>query len=433
MHGYLKDKKTLKNCRVYGMLKKAARKKHSSFHTPGHKVGKWDLTELSFSDNLASPSGCILAAQEELALLVGAKKSFILTDGSTSGVLSMLYAAKLLGVKTVALSAFSHKSAFNGCKALGLKTKIVSGETTDGYFAPITLKEMLPALEKADAAFVTSPTYYGDFAELKELREYCDEKGKLLIVDSAHGGHLRFDKEKYAGTYAHLWVDGVHKSLPAFTQGALVSACGEREAAALEEAVNVFRTSSPSYPIMASVEYAVKYPRNERLEEAVLDFIEENAKSVHFGGDWTKLCVCFDNPKEVASILERKGIYPEFYDGSLVCFYLSPATKMSDFKRLKKQLQKLSHRFENWEKKDQKCEKRSPAPLKIKETDVEYVDLSESEGRICAKECGLFPPCVPLVLAGEKITEETVRLLKNADSTFGLQEKKIAVLKEEKL
>ena len=66
MRKFLKDKKTLKTCRIFSMLSTHARGKHLSFHTPGHKVGRWDITELSFSDNLASPTGCIALAEREI-------------------------------------------------------------------------------------------------------------------------------------------------------------------------------------------------------------------------------------------------------------------------------------------------------------------------------------------------------------------------------
>ena len=116
---YLKNKSVLKRCKIYKMLRQNAQKKHVSFHTPGHKIGKWDITELSFSDNLSCPRGCIAAAERDIAQILGAAKSFLLTDGSTSGVLSMLYAAKSLGVNTLAISRNSHKSVYNGCALTG--------------------------------------------------------------------------------------------------------------------------------------------------------------------------------------------------------------------------------------------------------------------------------------------------------------------------
>jgi hypothetical protein len=89
-----------------------------------------------------------------------------------------------------------------------------------------------------------------------------------------------------------MWVDGVHKSLPAFTQGAVVSARTEALAAALQKGVDIFRTTSPSYPIMASVEYAVKCPRNEILEKCVYAFVQKEQR-VFLRDDWTKLFAVF--------------------------------------------------------------------------------------------------------------------------------------------
>jgi arginine/lysine/ornithine decarboxylase len=114
------NKAVLKNCKIYQMLAKHAKGRHLSFHTPGHKEGKWDITELFYSDNLSAPRGCIAEAERDVAQILGAYKSFLLTDGSTAGVLSMLYAAKQLGVKSVAVCEASHKSVFNGCAALGI-------------------------------------------------------------------------------------------------------------------------------------------------------------------------------------------------------------------------------------------------------------------------------------------------------------------------
>ena len=418
MQKYLRDEKTLNNCKIYQMLLQNNQKKHLSFHTPGHKIGEWDITELSFSDNLSSPRGCIAEAQEDIAKILGAVKSFILTDGSTSGVLSMLYTAKSLGVKTIAFSIHSHKSVFNGCKLLGL-TPLLYEENAG------TMYEMNAFFEGADALFFTSPDYYGRMAELKKIREYCDKTGKLFLVDGAHGGHLHFDKNHYAGAYADLWVDGVHKSLPAFTQGAVVSARTDLLGEKLQEAVDIFRTTSPSYPIMASVEYAVKYPRNEELEKCVLEF-QQHPRIIK-NDDWTKLCASFGTYAfAVEKELEREGIYAEFCDGDVVMFYLSPATSLKEFETIKTRLMEL---FKKYPYSPSKQLQRVHAPIVLdKNLEMEWVDIENAAGRICAINCGLFPPCTPLLTVGEVISEEKARTLRQADNVFGLQKNKILVL-----
>lgn len=432
MRRFLKNRKVLKTCKIYEMLSLHAKKKHLSFHTPGHKVGAWDITELSFSDNLSAPSGCILEAEQDVAKLLGAKRSFILTDGSTSGVLAMLYAVKTLGAKTVAFPADSHKSVYLGCKALGLQALTFSSKTERNIPLPPTMVELKTnfsaCLEKADAIVITSPNYYGKVADLSAIRNYCDETGKWLLVDGAHGGHLHFDKTLYAGAFADMWVDGVHKCLPAFTQGAVVSAKEEKTATALKAGVDIFRTTSPSYPIMASVEYAVKYPENRALFKRVVAWAQKTARVVE-NDDAYKLVVRFGKKAfEAEKALERMGIYPEFCDGNVIMFYLSPATTKRDFSKLKKALTRI---FEQYPYEENNVE-RVPAPVVLpKNTETEWVDERDAEGRICALECGLFPPCTPLFFVGERIEREKLDGFLKANHRFGTVDNKILVFKKE--
>ena len=288
------------------------------------------------------------------------------------------------------------------------------------------LKQEYPhILQQADALFFTSPDYYGNVADWQGIREYCDQTNKLLIVDGAHGGHLHFDKTKtkHAGGYADLWVDGVHKSLPALTQGAVVSARTRHTAEVLARAVDIFRTTSPSYPIMASVEYAVKYPQNAALESAVAAFAQH--PRVYKNEDWTKLCVRFGKAAfEVEKWLESQGIYAEFCDGNVLTFYLSPATDLQDFEHLQAILSDLFVRYPLEEIQEEASD------VFIPKTEAEWVELDKAEGRICAGFCGLFPPCTPLFHIGEKISGDKIEKLQRANNVFGLKDGKISVYKE---
>lgn len=414
-------KDVAKKCHIIGMLR-AQKRAHVSFHTPGHKRAGADITELSYSDNLSSPRGVIARAQEDIAQILGANKSFILTDGSTAGVLAMLYTAKSVGAKRIALSPASHKSAFNGCKLLGLTPVLLSQRFAGNIPLPPTVQELEGIA--FDAFLLTSPTYYGDIASYASLRAYCEAHGALFLVDGAHGGHLHNQKNIYAGTYADLWVDGVHKSLPALTQGAVVSARTETLAEKLAQAVDIFRTTSPSYPIMASVEYAVKYPRNERLERAVSAF--KNATPCAYrNADYTKLCLCLPHANAVAKALEKRGIFAEFCDGDSLCFYLSPATRMRDFYRLIKALKKVN----GLQVATENVIRFVPAPP-ISQGETKYVPLEESVNCRVAENVGLFPPCTPLLFVGEKITQEKINVLCQADNVFGITDGKIKVFKD---
>ncbi len=419
-----------KNCHIYTMLAKSCKRRHLSFHTPGHKRAKWDLTELSYTDNLGAPNGCIRRAQEDIARLLGAERSFILTDGSTCGVLSMLYAAKELGARKIALPQASHKSVFHGCALLGLTPLVFASKEEDFPLPPrlpVLLTEFAEGVKEADALLLTSPDYYGNIPDLTAFRRYCDETGKLLLIDGAHGGHLRFDG-RHAGNYADMWVDGVHKSLPALTQGAVVSARTAAFGEALQKGVDVFRTTSPSYPIMASVEYAVKYPQNPALEKRVRAWASARPRAI-IKEDWTKLSILFGKSAFSAqAALERQGIFPEFCDGERILFYLSPATKARAFTRLTRALEKLLLAYPY---REEKTLQPNPAPLVcVENLPCEWVELSRAEGRICGGACGLFPPCTPLLLKGEKITKEKLSLLTSASNVYGILDKKILVVKD---
>lgn len=423
MRTVFKHKRTLKNCHIYQMLR-SQKGRHLSFHTPGHKQKGMDITELSYSDNLSCPKGCILQAEEDISKILRSQKSFLLTDGSTSGILSILHAAKSLGVRTLCFSESSHKSVYNGCSLLGLTPLLLPQKPEQNIPLPPTVYELNTFLDKADALLLTYPDYYGNLYDLEEISSLCKQKGKLLLIDGAHGGHLHFNEKSYAGSYADFWVDGVHKSLPVLTQGAIVSTNGY--ANELKRAVDIFRTTSPSYPIMASVEYGVKYPENKKLQALSLAFQKETDR-IYCGGDWTKICVLFGkNAFDAEQELQRRGIYPEFCDGNAILFYISPATTLRSFLKLKKTLSSILKKFPYL---PEEISERTFSKMQYKKR--EWIDFNSSTGRVCAAPCGLFPPCIPLLCDGEIINEEKIKLLNSANNTFGLSDGKICVYIEE--
>lgn len=409
--------KHVKNCVIYEMLRK--NKRHVSFHTPGHKRAGEDITELSYSDNLLSPHGVLARAEADIAKILGADRSFLLTDGSTSGVYSMLHAAREAGVKKIAASVYSHRSVKNGCRLLGLELIEIPVGKKRGIPLQPESGQIAAALKEADALMLTSPDYYGNFPPLAAARELCDKADKPLLIDGAHGAHLHFT-DCYAGVYADMWVDGLHKSLPALTQGAAVSAKSARWGELLSSAVKMFRTTSPSYPVMASCEYAVKYPRNEKTERAAENFKRQFDALPN--ADWSKIVLPFGEYADAAeSFLEAHGVYPEFNDGNYIMCYLSPCTTVKELKKLARLIKKLP-RGEAREAEEIQKEHGKP---------VGHVPLECAVGMVCAEECGLFPPCVPLIKEGELVTEEKCERLKKAKHTFGLIGGEILVYKEQ--
>ena len=409
--------KRVSRCHILKMLR-SQKRPHISFHTPGHKRAGADITELPYSDNLLSPRGVIARAEEDVARIAGAERAFLLTDGSTSGVHAMLLALREAGITRVAYPAFSHKSVKDGCYLLGLEGVEIASSRTP-YPRQPSPDAIEAALEGAEALLLTSPDYYGNFPPLQEAARLCKEQKKPLLLDGAHGAHLHGTKA-YAGNFAQMWVDGAHKSLPALTQGAAVFAGDKFWAEKLASSVVRCRTTSPSYPILASIEYAYKYPRNLTLERAAAALKRE--LRAEDNADWTKLLVAFGTESARAeAFLEARGVYPEFNDGNFLMFYLSPCTGLRELKRLRRLLNKLP-----------RGEVRIPEPEAGEAGErTEWIPLEKAEGRLCAAECGLFPPCVPLLLAGERVSKEAAERLLSANGTFGLREGNILVFEED--
>lgn len=399
------------------MLAAQERRKHISFHTPGHKKRGADITELSYSDNLSAPTGVIGQAQADIAHILGADASFLLTDGSTSGVYAMLMALRDAGVRKLAVPVCSHVSVLRGSSLMGLELIPVAQEFSGGIARQPTVDAVRHAMETADALILTSPDYYGFFPDLGAIAELMQAQNKPLVIDGAHGSHLH-GTALHASNYASMWVDGVHKSLPAMTQGAVVSAKGIWTDL-LAESVPCFRTTSPSYPILASIEYAVKYPRNERIERAAEGV--KRALGALENPDWSKIVIPFGKKSgDARRFLESRGVYPEFDDGNYLMFYLSPATR-------RRELNKLVHLV----KRLPRGEVASDARMRGRTGKTTVALLpQEAVGRVCAQTCGLFPPCMPVLLPGDVVSGDAARRLSGAVSAFGLSDGKIIVFED---
>ena len=440
---------------IYHQLKKNA-KASKSFHMPGHKAsGEFrkmfvdaplDVTELSYTDNLLCPNGAIDRAQKDIAKILGAKRSYITTDGSTSGVYALVYCASKKGNKLIVFRN-SHQSVWNACKLFGVEPLIIQGTEKDGVLQPpgCEIMEKLIANDPHIAGVLaTSPDYYGNIAPLARYSQLLKKHNRYLFVDEAHGAHLAFGEQGYAGHYADMWVDGAHKTLPALTQGAIVSVNSEELISLAEEGLAMFRTTSPSFPVMASVEYGVKFIANNpkilnSAKVAVAKFKAEAGELTFYkGDDWTKLLVDFEphgiSPGLALTKLEKKGIFAEFADGRYILFYLSPLTSEKNLKTLRKALDKIITN-----KKLKGTYRAKPAfPENERSYSFQYalkkpcewIGIERAVGRMCAKNAGLAPPCIPLVVTGEMITEEKAKILLQGKNTFGLQNGKICVVKK---
>lgn len=445
------------NYEILTQLNKFKGKDKVRMHVPGHKnssdfrtnfpVAPIDFTELDFADDLNCPTGVIKKAQEDIAEILGAKRAYITTDGSSSGVMVMMFCAQAHGNKII-VPRNSHKSVFNACRILNLEPVIVQGEEVDGILTPPS-PELIETLIVNDVnisgMIIASPDYYGNVAPLEEYANILKKYGRLLYVDGAHGAHLALEEGRvgHASLYADIWVDGAHKCLPTLTQGSILCVNNEKLIVRAEEGLSIFRTTSPSYPIMASVEYGVKYfINNPKLLAKAKTVVEElraglKGMPIYPSPDWTKLCVDFlslgISPYLAQGVLQKKGIYPEMNDGRYLLFYLSPCIDSYSALELKSALiaictqKKLRNTYVNLPaipKAD-----RTYSFLYAYKQKYEWVPLDGAVGKMSADNVGISPPSLPVLVAGEMVTKEAIACLSTAKSTFGVLDGKIKVVK----
>ncbi len=449
------------DCHIYNMLKtRGARLACTDFHMPGHKghwrflrrfpVGKMDVTELPDTDNLFAPEGVIAKAQADIAQILGARASYITTDGSTSGVYTLLFVASRKGSKVI-VPRNAHASVYNGCRLLNLEPVIVQGEEKEGVLLPpdpALVERLLVNDASIGGVLVTSPDYYGNVAPLAAYKKITQKYNRLLLVDGAHGAHLAFSPERagYCGNFADAWVDGAHKTLPALTQGAIVNVARDDLLPFVEEGLSLFRTTSPSYPVMASVEYGVKFMHNHRDDvvafcQKLQDFYAELGGFTFYPSqDWAKIAVDFKplgvDPALAVKALERRKIYVELCDGRYLLLYLSIFTNEYRLREVASVLLSVVSKRKNANTYQETRfaiprNARTYSYLYALKQPSELVLLAQAEGRMCAQNAGVSPPCTPVVVAGEMITKEVIAAL-GAKNTFGLYENgsKIKVVKK---
>ena len=445
------------NYEILTQLSRYKGKDRIRLHMPGHKnfpafraafpVAPIDITELSFSDDLSCPSGAIDRAQRDIAEITGAKRAFITTDGSSSGVMAMMYVAAAFGNKII-VPRNSHKSVFNACRLLGTEPVIVQGKEEEGVLTfpePELLEKLIVNDVNISGAIITAPDYYGNIAPLDRYAEVLRKHGRFLFVDGAHGAHLALEEDRkgYAGVYADMWVDGAHKTLPVLTQGAAVLVANEELSDKAEEAMSVFRTASPSYPVMASVEYGIKYFINNpkllaRAKDAVAAFrAEMEGVTFYPSADWAKVAIDFKplgiDPSIAQTALEKKGIYAEMNDGRYLLFYLSPVVTAGQLAELRAALIGVMAKKKNKgtfrDRLSIPVAERTYSFIYALRQRAEYVPLREAVGRMCAENAGVTPPCLPVVIAGEMVSPQAAELLSSAKNTFGVRDGKIKVVR----
>ena len=200
---------------LFDTLLAHAKRNVTSFHCPGHKNGrsidkklkdytgeevyKFDVTVFDEVDSLHDPAGPIKKAQELMAQAYGVEHSFFLVNGTSVGNMAMFLAACDSG-DSIIVSRSSHKSIMAGIIMSGVWPIWVQPEINQNLdlIFSTTYNQVRDALDKypeSKAVFITSPTYNGVVTELSKIIDLCHRRGKIVLVDEAHGAHLHFNQQ----------------------------------------------------------------------------------------------------------------------------------------------------------------------------------------------------------------------------------------------
>jgi arginine/lysine/ornithine decarboxylase len=428
-----------------------------SFHVPGHKNGllikgdrqqeflRCDLTELSGLDDLHEPAEAIAEAEQLLSDYYKTKKSYFLVNGSTVGNLASIMSSCKQG-EVVFVQRNCHKSVLHGIRLakavpVFLETEWDAKSQTALGVSLDTVKSALEQFPQAKACVLTYPTYYGLTypiqAIIKELHKY----GILVIIDEAHGPHFGAWKGLPLSTLqmgADLVVHSAHKMLPAMTMGSFLHINNDRvNKDIVKSYVSMLQSSSPSYPIMASLDYARYYiaclSREEiRLNQVLVDKFIHSLESI----DAMLKVVRTDDPLKVLvrwegvsgydfqRALEMEGVYTELADPYQVLFILPLVKTKVDFP-FKEALEKISCAIKNTNIDKREIKLFEPLPrinkisslaLSLEEMEVKkekWIRLEDSIGYISSQMVIPYPPGIPTLIPGERVTEDKVKIMKS--------------------
>lgn len=441
---------------LYYALLEHQRKNPISFHVPGHKNGllnqspffkpilQLDATELSGLDDLHSPEEAILKAEILLANLYKVEKSYFLVNGSTVGNLAMIMAA-CSEDDTILVQRNCHKSVLNALKLAKAKPVFLEPEyiqewSVAGGISVETVTKAIHQYPNAKAIIITYPNYYGLTSDIQEIINQAHLHHMPVLVDEAHGAHFIVGKPFPTSATqmgADIVVQSAHKTLPAMTMGSYLhfnSKLINRNK--VKEYLEMFQSSSPSYPIMASLDLARKYlaqydQRNILfLQKEISHFKEELAKIPQIKvlefpedhGDILKITIqsrCGLTGFEIQGKLEEQAIFSELADPYNILLIL-PLLNEGEKYPLHETALKIRNTlgnlpYQEWSVLNQPDNERiSTLAIPYKE----MPDLAEQEiyinhalGHVCAETIIPYPPGIPLLLRGEKITLEKIQQL----------------------
>ena len=451
-----------KSAPIYEALEKFGRRRVVPFDVPGHKRGRGnpelvellgekcvslDVNSMKPLDNLGHPVSVIRRAEELTADAFGAAHAFLMVNGTTSSVQSMILSVCKAGDKII-LPRNIHKSVINALVLCGAVPVYVEAKVNPriGIALGVEVEEMrrvMDANPDAKAVFINNPTYYGICSNLKKITEMAHERGMKVLVDEAHGTHLYFGENlpvSGMAAGADLAAVSMHKSGGSLTQSSILLCGPDMDAGYVRQIINLTQTTSASYLLLSSLDISRRnlalrgkesFAKVVRMAEYARNEINEIGGYYAYGKDLvdgdsvydydvTKLSVYTQGIGltgiEVYDILrDEYDIQIEFGDIGNILAYISIGDRIQDIERLVGALEDIGRSYEkdsstlycgDFIQPEVVC-----TPQEAFYADKRQIPIRETAGAICAELVMCYPPGIPILTPGERITGEIIEYI----------------------
>ena len=426
---------------IADFVKEYAEQKVTRFHMPGHK-GKtflgceaFDITEVKGADALYEAEGIIAESEENASELFGTARTVFSTEGSSQCIRAMMYLAVNTARKEkkpyVLAARNVHKAFLYAAALVDFDVKWLWPEEMHSLCSckvtPEMVEKELSSQEELPAAvYLTSPDYLGGCADIQEIAKVCHKYGTILAVDNAHGAYLHFLERAVhpIDLGADICCDSAHKTLPVLTGGAYLQIsknAPENFVKYAKQAMVLFGSTSPSYLTLSSLDLCNRYMAETYRANlnAMVKLVQQAKEKIRKRGwcveDTELLKITIKVPDsvtgyQIAERLRAGKIECEYADDKYVVCMISPENDLSDLERLQMVLGDNIYGETN---DISMSPLHSEQVISIREavfSQHEVLPLERAEGRICGAPVVSCPPAIPIVVSGERISKEAIKM-----------------------
>jgi arginine decarboxylase len=453
----MKNKESHSKAPIYEALIEYKKARVVPFDVPGHKQGRGnamlreflgeqclsvDVNSMKPLDNLCHPVSVIKEAEELAADAFGSKYAFLMVNGTSSSVQAMVMSVCKKGEKII-MPRNVHRSAINALVISGAVPIYINPGVNKKLGIPLgmSVEDVKKAIKEnpdAKAVLVNNPTYYGICSNLKEITSLAHEHGMYVLVDEAHGTHFYFGENMPVSAIeagADMAAVSMHKTGGSLTQSSFLLLNCDLHVGYVRQIINLTQTTSGSYLLMSSLDLARRdlvlhgkeiFKKVTQIAEYARSEINKIGSYYAFSKELIDNDAVYDFDVTKLSIFTREiglagievydllrdeyGIQIEFGDIGNILAIISVGDRNLAIERLISSLSEIK-RLHSKDKTGMFDHEYINPEVVLTPQEAFYsskisVPMNESDEKICAEFVMCYPPGIPILAPGERITKE---------------------------